>query len=79
MLMAEENEKPGNCPVCDEPCDLKRDETDPEVWRFMAHSRPYFHKKKLIKGIGCPGEHKTYDEAWVIKHQLDANGKQFPD
>ena len=46
---------------------------------MVAHTRPYFHKGNLIKGIDCPGAHKTYEEAWAIKHELDATGKPFPD
>jgi hypothetical protein len=56
------------------------DKDQPEVWRFEAHSRPYLDSKgKLVKGVGCPGEGKSLDEAWEIKHNLDATGGQFPD
>jgi hypothetical protein len=34
---------------------------------------------KLTNGVGCPGQYRTFDEAWAIKQQLDATGKQFPD
>jgi hypothetical protein len=36
-------------------------------------------KEKLVKGVGCPGEGKSLDEAWEIKHYLDATGGRFPD
>jgi hypothetical protein len=76
--MVEAVTKLGNCPVCEEPWNLTRDPTDPDVWRFVLHNRTYPHKGKLING-SCPGERKTYDEAGTIKRQLDATGKQFPD
>jgi hypothetical protein len=69
------------CPVCEEPWVKDYyDKDQPEVWRFEAHSRPYLDSKgKLVKGVGCPGEGKSLDEAWEIKHYLDATGGKFPD
>jgi hypothetical protein len=77
--MTDDDTKLGNCPVCEEPWDMRRDPKDPEVWRFVGHNRPYLNKGKVINGIGCPGEGTTYEEAGGIKYRLDATGRQFPD
>ena len=34
---------------------------------------------RLQHGVGCPGQYKTFDEAWEIKKHIDATGNQCPD
>ncbi|MDC9003760.1 hypothetical protein [Mycobacterium marinum] len=76
--MSTDMTKPGDCPVCEEPWELRQDEADADVWRFVRHNRTYVHKGQLRKGESCPGAGKTYEQGLRIKAELDATRKPFP-
>jgi hypothetical protein len=68
LAVVESNDqKRGDCPVCDEPWDLRRDPRDPEVWRFVPHTRTRVHPKtkSVQRGVPCSGAGCTYEEAFI--------------
>jgi hypothetical protein len=71
--------KLGNCPVRDEPADLRPDPNEADVWRFVTHTRAYVNSKgKLERAIDCPGSRKTYEEGFRAKRTWTLRASHSP-